>query len=173
MFPCVLVGPEYGRTHLLARLPFVITEPGAAVPDNLRAYIPAGKRITWSEDATAVAVLDKACREKFGTAPTQLHLAGVRFSEKTLRFRGIPLHLTPNEKRILLLLLVCRGTYFTAGEITALCLRTAYEDAAAVHICNLNAKAVQAAAHRLIECRRYKGYRIPTEPKRDWMQTIV
>ena len=163
--PCALVGPEYGNTHLIRHLPFVIPAPDCGdMHDRLLETLPASGILTWSEDVPPIVAVREAYRRQFGAEPESMHRCGVRISGETIRFRGEPIRLTANEKRILLLFLTCAGTYFTAEETAALCLRNAPGSAAAVHICNLNAKAKKAACALVIQCRRYKGYRIPADP---------
>ncbi len=164
--PCALVGPEYGNTHLIRHLPFIIPAPDCGeMNDRLLKTLPAAKILTWSADVPPIVAIREAYQRYFGTEPEFLHRSGIRISGGEIRFRGEPLRLTANEKRILLLLVSCAGTYFTADETAALCLRNAKGSAAAVHICHLNAKAKKAAYASMIECRRYKGYCIPVNPQ--------
>ena len=162
--PCALVGAEYGNTHLIRRLPFVIPAPDCGdMNDRLLKDLPADGILTWSSEVPAIVAVREAYRRRIGTEPETLHRCGVRISGENIRFRGELIRLTANEKRILFLFLTCPGLYFTAEETAVLCLRDAHGNAAAVHICNLNAKTIKAANAPLIECRRYKGYRIPAE----------
>ena len=160
--PCALIGPEYGYASLAARVPYVIL--GRDLPiqvDSFLRQIPAHKILTWSEDASVLSVIREAYKRDFHRDMESIHSGGVWFLRNQIRFRGARLHLTPNEKRILNLLIWCEGRYFLAEEIAVLCLRNASCGAVAVHICNMNTKALEATNHKMIECRRFGGYRIP------------
>ncbi|MBQ4043294.1 MAG: hypothetical protein IJD06_04785 [Clostridia bacterium] len=162
MIPCALVGPERGNTALAYRLPFTVVEPECREEvKQMLPQLPVQNILTWAEDVSPESAVYAAYRERFGEDPGNTHYRGIRFFGAQLRFRGMPLHLTFNERRILNLMLWCRGQYFCAEEVALLCLKKPSPGAAAVHICNVNQKAQQLCLYKLIECRRFKGYRIP------------
>lgn len=160
--PCALIGPEYGNASLAHRVPFVILSPDLPqTADSFRRQIPVRKLLTWSEDVPVLVAVREAYAREFGVHMDEIHEGGIRFVGEQVRFRGARLTLTRNERRILNLLIWCHGTWFSAEDIAALCLRSAAPGAAAVHICNINHKAQQKTNFKVIECRRFRGYRIP------------
>lgn len=160
--PAVLIGPEYGFASMAERVPFVWIDPDSAPFGNsFRKKIPIHKLISCAPDASAAAAVRTAYLRENGVSLDSLHAHSIRYVTDAVYFRGNMLFLTPDEKRILTLLLVCGGTYFTADEIAAACLNAGKSGAAAVHVCHMNAKAVRGCHVKMIECRRYAGYRIP------------
>jgi len=159
--PCALIGPGYGFSPLAEKLPFLIIAPNTEVSDTFIRSQSAHKILTWSEGVSVPSLVREACRQQLGIDVENLREAGIRYLGDRILYRGVRMHFTPNELLILNLLLVCRGRYFSAEEISALCLRCADANASAVHICSINRKATEVSPYKIIECRRYKGYRIP------------
>ncbi len=71
------------------------------------------------------------------------------------------IHFTKTEKLIITMLLLGKGWY-TPECIADYCKKESRNavKSICVHICNINKKTRAAVGRELIECRRYKGYRI-------------
>jgi len=159
--PCALIGPEYGHADLAMRLPFLtVTEDARDIAESFICSISADKILRFPPDIPAPIAFRQAYLRRFGTDMDTAHIRDVRFIAGEVLYRGNPVHLTPVEMRILRLLLFCRGEYFHSDEIAALCTEQECAKTAAVHVCAINEKTRRISCQKIIETRRYKGYRI-------------
>lgn len=158
--PCGMVGPEYGLASMIHKVPFLFIGAGCeAMIDSFHNTIPDYKIIR-SYDMLCPERLAEHLRKVYGLDFFHLSGGGIRFVEDQLYFFGNRISLTDCEKSILKLLLLCRGTYFTADEIAAFCLHGNSISSVAVHIHNINAKNVVSGTERIVYSKRYCGYRI-------------
>lgn len=74
---------------------------------------------------------------------------------------GYPLHLTPNEHKILLTLSLDRNRIFSQDELRLTVFpfsKSTSKNQLAVHICNINKKAYQISGRKLIQNPHKNGY---------------
>lgn len=158
LIPCALVGPSYGFTDSVYRVPFVLfSEKSTVWSENLRRKIHPAHSLSCSDDKHIAALVYQKMYEVYRINMLNYAVNGIYLMRSLIRFRSCVLHLTKNEQRILRLLAFCAGNWFTGEEVAAYCLR-GDERAAAVHICHLNTKAVQGTGSKMILARRYRGY---------------
>ena len=107
--------------------------------------------------------------EQYGDIFGTSKISRVLIKNGDVLFCGKPLYLTPNEQRILTMLRYApidpttkEKIYYTKEQLAAYCLEQGRSaaGAVAVHICNMNNKANKTAGVDIIECKRYKGYRL-------------
>ena len=158
--PCGMVGPEYGLASMIHKVPFLfIGADCEAMIDSFHNAIPDHKIIR-SYEMLCPEQLVEHLKNVYGLDFLHLSSGGIRFVEDQLYFFGNRISLTDCEKSILKLLLLSRGTYFTAEEIATFCLHGNSSSSVAVHIHNINAKNVATATERIVYSKRYCGYRI-------------
>ena len=120
--PCGMVGPEYGSASMIHKVPFLFIGAGCeTMIECFHNAIPDHKIIRSYEMLCPEKLLEQL-KNVYGLDFLQLSGSGIRFVEDQLYFFGNRISLTDCEKSILKLLLLCRGTYFTADEIAAFCL---------------------------------------------------
>lgn len=69
--------------------------------------------------------------------------------------------LTPTERRILILLVMCKERWISEAEISRTCLDGGSKTSSvAVHVCNMNKKFKTATGKRLIRTKRGFGYTV-------------
>lgn len=88
-------------------------------------------------------------------------LLSVDKNKKYVVFLGYMMDLTESEFSVLSTLYYC-NEYMKAADIVkkAFAEKNITEGNIAVHICNINKKAMEIGGRKLIECRRFKGYKI-------------
>ncbi len=161
--PAILVGPESGFCDVCGRLPFVLfTESGRRVGVGFARRLMPRQLLTCPPDVSLPALVRTQLLTRYSIDMEHLVCGSVRLRGEEILFRGYPLKLTGNEMRIVRQLAVCRDTYFSGEELAGLCLDGGGADAAAVHVCHLNQKSDALCGAPMIECRRFRGYRIPS-----------
>jgi hypothetical protein len=159
--PCILIGPEYGHGSLMTRIPFVIFSRSCEeIAHGFRELLPTA-RVFSSCDAVHADALKKRLRTVYGMDYGNLSRGGIRFINDVFYFYGNPIPLTDLETSIVKLLTICHGNYFTAEEIAAFCLEHGGAGTVPVHISHINGKNKASRNDRIIESRRYCGYRVP------------
>lgn len=107
--------------------------------------------------------------ERYGDIFGTSKISRVLTKNGEVLFCGKPLYLTPNEHRILTMLRYAptdretnEKVYYSKEQLAAFCLEKGRSaaGAVAVHICNMNTKANKTVGADIVECRRYKGYRL-------------
>lgn len=146
---------------LVYRLPFAIVEPECVSWVHLLwPPIPPQNLLNWPAGGSPVGAIQSSFHRRFGRDLCHIHSGGIRLDGEQIRIRGIPTDLTPDQQRIVCLMLWCPGQYFTAGEIAYLCLRCPSPASAVVQISAINRLAQEISPYKVIENRRYKGYRL-------------
>jgi hypothetical protein len=158
--PCALIGPEFGFADAAYRVPFVMFTKGARqIGASLARRLPPRRILVCPPDVPLSVLIRTELYRRYSLDMEHYVCGSVRFRGDDVLYRGYPLKLTPNEERIVRLLAVCGGRYFSGEEIAAFCLY-GDEDAAAVHVCHLNRMSRDLCGADVIECRRYLGYRV-------------
>lgn len=156
--PCALVGPKYGFTDTVFRVPFVVLSGKSNVwNESIRRKIHPAHILSCSGDRHIAGLLYQKMFEIYHINMQNYAVNGIYITNSLIRFRSCVLRLTRNELKILRLLAFCTGHWFSGDEVAAYCLRGDAR-AAAVHICNMNEKAVRSIGFKMIQTRRYHGY---------------
>lgn len=158
--PCGMVGPEYGSASMIHKVPFLFIGAGCETMIECFHNAILDHKIIRSYELLCPEKLLEQLKNVYGLDFFHLSSGGIRFVEDQLYFFGNRISLTDCEKSILKLLLLSRGTYFTADEIAAFCLHGNSSSSVAVHIHNINAKNVATATERIVYSKRYCGYRV-------------
>lgn len=155
--PCILVGPEYGFTSVIERVPFVFIGSGCEdLIQGFRGTIPTIKRISDYALLTADSLMDRFLTV-YGMDYNNFTRGGIRFEGDRCYFFGNRIYLTAHEELIVRHLALCGGNFFTAEEIAEFTL-SGTPQSTTVHICNINRKNRASVTEKIIYSKRYRGY---------------
>ena len=159
--PCICLDPHSADGSLILHTPFVYFHPGCkTVSDGFAGKIPPYRIIRALDDLSPDKIIEglhKTYRIDYNT----MSYNSVRFDGDDFYSRNNYIRLTHSEKRILRLLILCHGMYFTANQIAGFCLENSDVAAVPVHISHINKKVSAASGDKLILSKRYYGYQIP------------
>ncbi len=131
-----------------------------------RLVVGGATGVDMVSDANTTALTDELhglYRELYDIDLGSCKYGRVRIVGEKVLFCGLEIYLTKRERMILNHMILNYGYWQTEEEIQAFCLNDEKKrkiGCAAVHICNLNEKAIAVTGRRIIAYRRYSGYRI-------------
>ena len=159
--PCIVLGPHSDHNCILDRIPFVyFYEDSKGLYDIFTHKIP-DFRILHSNELPTADSLTECLRSVYGIDFNCMTHGGARFDGNDFYFHNNYIYLTHSERLIARFLTLCHGLYFTAAQISALCLETENSGTVAAHVAHINKKNSAPYTERIIDTRRYYGYRIP------------
>ena len=160
--PAILVGDGIRDAEIARRVPYVLIDPGTGeAGERFRSTVPPRRLLCLKDGVSPTEAVCAVFPRDYGTEFSCFFSRRIRFVQDIVCFRGNPLPFTRNEKRIIRFLLASTGTFFSGDEVAAACLERGSGNAVAVHVCNINAKTMHDVRLKMIDCRRYSGYRIP------------
>ena len=98
---------------------------------------------------------------KYGFTAGAINIGPVSMTSKGVKYFGKPVYFTDTEKLIVVLLAINKNEWLRAEDIVNHCLGEGSAlSAASVHINSINKKTSMCSPLKLINTRRYRGYKI-------------
>lgn len=155
---------ELRRKYMKSGIPCVVSDLEHAVEYMPCALIQVTEKYL-RDDAKLLASMygNIPVRVDDGVISGALGIVSTSHLESTetgVRFCSKRLHLTKTEKLIVNMLLMYDKGRITSEYIAVYCMVKPNVSSVRAHICNINSKAKRATGIELIDCRRFKGYRL-------------
>lgn len=98
-------------------------------------------------------------KRRFGIAPPIYKVRNLIVNGSEVNMDIVRFKLTASERRILILLMICRDRWVSERSISRACFTSCKKSCrVAVHICNLNKKVRGYIGQRLVKTKRGSGY---------------
>ena len=138
------------------RIPILaVNESGSRIYNNDAVFYDAGVHGSYES-----FILD-FLRTKYGITCGNYVIGDLSVVGDAATYGMNPIKLTPTERKILVLLMMCKNQWISEDEVGRVCLGSRSKTSSiTVHVCNMNKKFKIAAGKRLIRTKRGAGYMI-------------
>ena len=165
--PCVVT--DLNHADLYMPIPLVIVTEKYLYEDAVYIASFYGKSpvVVWDEKTDMITFALNKYKELYDIEFANSRIHHVVNINNEFTYCGKPFKLTPSEARIINFLQYSPGWY-SRETIAAYCLKNGRKDkdAVNVHICNINNKSDKLIRIKVIDCRRFSGYRLKCQYKK-------